>query len=158
VTDAPWTTTMPEEQFDFMQRIISAPSPVGLESAMTLGVIKPYFDTFMPDSWAMHQYTGNASVVWDTHPGDTEKFSVMIIGHADKIRMQVRNIGADGKVWINSDSFLPCTLIGHEVTLFSEDPDNPGSYRSLSGGTVEALGAIHFSEPAHRTGKTKPIK
>jgi len=152
VTDAVWTQSMPEPQFDLMKRIISAPSPVGLESAMTLGVLKPYFDSFMPSSWAMHQHTGNASVVWDSHPGDDEKFSVMIIGHADKIRMQVRNIGSDGKVWINSDSFLPCTLIGHEVTLFSEDPDAPGSYRSLKGGTVEAMGAIHFSDPAQRTG------
>jgi len=143
---------MPDEQFDLMERIISAPSPVGLESAMTLGVLKPYFDSFMPKEWAMHQHTGNASVVWDTDPGDTDKFTVMIIGHADKIRMQVRNIGADGKVWINSDSFLPCTLIGHEVTLFSENPEAPGEYRSLSGGTVEAMGAIHFSDPAQRTG------
>lgn len=152
MTDSVWTQSMPEPQFDLMKRIISAPSPVGLESAMTLGVLKPYFDSFMPSSWAMHQHTGNASVVWDSHPGDDEKFSVMIIGHADKIRMQVRNIGSDGKVWINSDSFLPCTLIGHEVTLFSEDPDAPGSYRSLKGGTVEAMGAIHFSDPAQRTG------
>ncbi len=152
MTDAVWTQPMPETQFDLMQRIISAPSPVGLESAMTLGVLKPYFDSFMPSSWAMHQHTGNASVVWDSHPGEDDKFSVMIIGHADKIRMQVRNIGSDGKVWINSDSFLPCTLIGHEVTLFSEDPDAPGQYRSLTGGTVEAMGAIHFSDPAQRTG------
>ncbi len=143
---------MPETQFDLMKRIISAPSPVGLESALTLGVLKPYFEEFMPSGWAMHQHTGNASVVWDSHPGKDDMFSVMIIGHADKIRMQVRNIGSDGKVWINSDSFLPCTLIGHEVTLYSEDPDQPGKYRSLSGGTVEAMGAIHFSDPAQRTG------
>lgn len=152
MTEAVWTQPMPEPQFELMKNIISAPSPVGLESAMTLGVLKPHFDSFMPSSWAMHQHTGNASVVWDSHPGKDDMFSVMIIGHADKIRMQVRNIGSDGKVWINSDSFLPCTLIGHEVTLYSENPDEPGSYRSLSGGTVEAMGAIHFSDPAHRTG------
>lgn len=152
MTDAVWTQPMPEAQFDLMKRIIAAPSPIGLESAMTMGVLKPYFDSFMPSSWAMHQYTGNASVVWDSHPGDDDKFSVMIIGHADKIRLQVRNIGSDGKVWINSESFLPCTLIGHEVTLFSEDPDEPGKYRSLRGGTVEAMGAIHFSDPGQRTG------
>ena len=149
---APWLDPMPEDQFNIMRDIVAAPSPVGLESAMTLGVLKPYFDSFMPKSWGMHQHAGNASVVWDTHPGKDDMFSVMIIGHADKIRMQVRKIGADGKVWINSDSFLPCTLIGHEVTLFSEDPDAPGKYRSLSGGTVEALGAIHFSEMGHRSG------
>jgi endoglucanase len=144
---------MPESQFSVMSDILAAPSPVGLESAMTLGVLKPYFDSFMPKSWGMHQYTGNAGVVWDTHPGEDDRFSVMIVGHADKIRMQVRKIGSDGKVWINSDSFLPCTLIGHEVILFSEDPDAPGKYRSLRGGTVEAMGAIHFSDPAQRTGE-----
>ncbi len=119
---------------------------------MTLGVLKPYFDSFIPASWAMHQHAGNAGVVWDSHPGEDDRFSIMLVGHADKIRLQVRKIGTDGKIWINSDSFLPCTLIGHEVTLFSEDPDQPGQYRSLTGGTIEALGAIHFSEAGHRTG------
>jgi len=149
---APWTEPMPEEQFGIMRDIIAAPSPIGLESAMTIGVLKPYFETFMPDGWGMHRFGGNASVVWDTHPGEDERFSIMLVGHADKIRLQVRKIAADGKVWVNSDSFLPTTLIGHEVTLFSEDPEQPGRYRSLSGGTIEALGAIHFSDPAQRTG------
>ena len=148
----PWQSAMPDDLFAFMRDVIAAPSPVGLESAMSLGVLKPRFDSFMPDTWAMHRYTGNASAVWDSHPGQDDMFSVMVIGHADKIRMQVRKIGDDGKVWINSDSFLPCTLIGHEVTLFSEDPKTPGQYRRIDGGTVEALGAIHFSEAGHRTG------
>lgn len=143
---------MPDAQFDIMRDIISAPSPIGLESAMTLGVLKPYFDSFMPDSWEMQQFIGNAGVVWDSHPGEEERFSVMLVGHADKIRLQVRKIGSDGKIYVNSDSFLPCTLIGHEVTVFSENPDEPGQYRSLSGGTIEAMGAIHFSDPAQRTG------
>lgn len=143
---------MPDDQFEIMRNIVGAPSPVGLESAMTLGVLKPYFDSFMPDTWEMHQFVGNAGVVWDSHPGEDERFSVMLVGHADKIRMQVRKIASDGKIHINSDSFLPCTLLGHEVTVFSEDPESPGSYRSLTGGTVEALGAIHFSDPAQRTG------
>lgn len=148
----PWTSPMPDDQFEIMRDILKAPSPVGLESAMTLGVLKPYFDSFMPEGTEMHQFVGNAGVVWDTHPGEDERFSIMLVGHADKIRMQVRKIGADGKIYINSDSFLPCTLLGHEVTVFSEDPDSPGDYRSLTGGTVEALGAIHFSDPAQRTG------
>lgn len=148
----PWSVPMPDHQFDMMRDILKAPSPVGLESAMTLGVLKPYFDSFKPDSWEMHQFVGNAGVVWDSHPGEDDRFSVMLVGHADKIRMQVRKIGSDGKVYINSDSFLPCTLIGHEVTVFSENPDVPGEYRSLSGGTVEAMGAIHFADPAQRTG------
>ena len=143
---------MPDAQFELMREVLAAPSPVGFESAMTLGVLKPHFDSFAPEGWAMHRYVGNAGVVWDTHPGDAERFSIMLVGHADKIRMQVRKIGGDGKIWINSDSFLPNVLVGHEVTLFSEDPEQPGRYRSLRGGTIEALGAIHFSDPAQRGG------
>ena len=148
----PWTKSMPEPQFKVMRDIIAAPSPVGLESAMTDGVLKPYYDKFAPKSWAIHRFQGNAGVVWDTHPGKDDMFTVMVVGHADKIRMQVRKIGADGKIWINSDAFLPCTLLGHEVTLFSDDPKKPGSYRAIQGGTVEAMGAIHFSDQAQRTG------
>ncbi|WP_447895524.1 M20/M25/M40 family metallo-hydrolase [Vreelandella sp. GE22] len=153
----PWTQPMPDAQFDVMRDIISAPSPVGLEGAMTYGVLKPYFESFAPTDWKLHQYRGNAGVVLDTHPGRDDMFKVMLVGHADKIRMQVRSIGEDGKIWINTDSFLPTVLIGHEVILFSEDPDAPGSYRRLEGGTVEALGAIHFSDPGVRSGE-KGIK
>ncbi|MGS2744104.1 M20/M25/M40 family metallo-hydrolase [Halomonas sp. LS-001] len=153
----PWTQPMADEQFQLMRDILAAPSPVGLEGAMTYGVLKPYFERFAPKGWHLHQFRGNAGVVLDTHPGKDDMFKLMIIGHADKIRMQVRSIGEDGKIWINTDSFLPTVLIGHEVKLFSEDPDAPGSYRSIEGGTVEALGAIHFSDPAVRTGE-KGIK
>ncbi|WP_163558218.1 M20/M25/M40 family metallo-hydrolase [Halomonas sp. NO4] len=153
----PWTQPMPESQFALMRRILDAPSPVGLEGAMTYGVLKPHFESFAPKEWQLHQFKGHAGVVLDTHPGRDDLFKVMIIGHADKIRMQVRSIGDDGKIWINTDSFLPTVLIGHEVKLFSEDPAKPGSYRIIQGGTVEALGAIHFSDPAQRDG-SKGIK
>lgn len=144
---------MPNAQFDFMETILSAPSPIGLEAAMSYGVLKPAFEKLMHKDWAIRQFKGNASLVLDTDPGNTDKVSVMVIGHADKIRMQVRHISEDGKIWINCDSFIPCVLIGHEVSLFSQSPDDPGSYRRIDGATVEALGAIHFSEPAQRTGE-----
>jgi len=143
---------MSKAQFEFMRDVLAAPSPIGLEAAMSYGVLKPYFEKFMPKSWEIHQFKGNAGIVIDTHPGKDDMTSAMIIGHADKIRMQVRKIDTDGKIWINTDSFLPCTLIGHEVKLFSQDPKKPGNYRCIEGGTIEALGAIHFSEPAQRTG------
>ncbi|MBK1698111.1 M20/M25/M40 family metallo-hydrolase [Rhodovibrio salinarum] len=151
-SNAPWTQPMPQEQFQRMRDILAAPSPVGLEGAMTYGVLKPYFESFAPQSWAVHQFTGHAGIVLDSHPGEDERFKIMVIGHADKIRMQVRSVGEDGKIWINSDSFLPTTLIGHEVTLFSENPKTPGQYRKIEGGTVEAVGAIHFADPAVRAG------
>lgn len=152
-----WERSMPAKQFEFMRDILAAPSPIGLEGAMSYGVLKPAFEEMMKVDWAIHQFKGNASLVLDTHPGNTDIPSVMVIGHADKIRMQVRQIGEDGKIWINSDSFLPGVLIGHEVLLFSQDPKKPGSYRVIEGGTIEALGAIHFSEPNQRTGN-KGIK
>ncbi|WP_134019160.1 M20/M25/M40 family metallo-hydrolase [Modicisalibacter xianhensis] len=156
-TNPPWTRPMPDEQFDLMRRILAAPSPVGLEGAMTYGVLKPYFESFAPDDWHIHQFKGHAGIVLDSHPGRDDLLKVMIIGHADKIRMQVRSIGDDGKIWINTDAFLPTVVVGHEVKLFSEDPENPGSYRTIEGGTVEALGAIHFADPAVRSGE-KGIK
>ena len=143
---------MPAKQFDFMQEILAAPSPIGLEGAMSYGVLKPAFEEFKPKTWGIQQFKGNAGIVLDTHPGKDDMTSVMFIGHADKIRLQVRSIDKDGKIWVNSDSFLPCTLIGHEVKLFSQLPDKPGQYRIIEGGTIEAMGAIHFSEPAQRTG------
>jgi endoglucanase len=150
--NAPWNRPMPDEQFQFMRDILAAPSPIGLEGAMTYGVLKPRMDRYAPTGWQVHQFRGHAGIVMDTHPGRDDMLKVMLVGHADKIRMQVRSIGEDGKIWINSDSFLPTTLIGHEVKLFSEDPDNPGHYRTIEGGTVEALGAIHFADSAVRTG------
>ncbi|RLK51098.1 endoglucanase [Alkalispirillum mobile] len=153
MSETPWTDPMPEAQFDLMRRILAAPSPVGLEGAMTYGVLKPHFEQFAPTNWHLHQFKGHAGVVLDTHPGRDDLFKVMVIGHADKIRMQVRSIGDDGKIWINTDAFLPNVLVGHEVTLFSEDPEAPGQYRRIEGGTVEALGAIHFSDPKQRTGE-----
>lgn len=156
----PWAQPMPDEQFDLMRRILAAPSPIGLEGAMTYGVLKPYLEGLALDDWVVHQFRGNAGIVLDTHPGADDLLSVMIIGHADKIRMQVRSIGSDGKIWIDSDSFLPITLIGHQVRLFSEDPDSPGRYRVIDGGTIEAIGAIHFADPKVRSGEAglKPKK
>ncbi|WP_106477803.1 M20/M25/M40 family metallo-hydrolase [Phytohalomonas tamaricis] len=151
-TNQPWTQPMSEQQFTLMRNILAAPSPVGLEGAMTYGVLKPYFESFAPQGWHVHQFKGQAGIVLDSHPGRDDMLKVMLIGHADKIRMQVRSIGDDGKIWINTDSFLPTVVVGHEVKLFSEDPAQPGSYRVIEGGTVEALGAIHFADPAVRSG------
>ena len=148
----PWQKPMPKSQFNFMREVLAAPSPIGIEAAMSYGILKPEFEKFMPNSWAVHQFKGNAGIVVDTHPGRDDMPSVMIIGHADKIRLQVRKIDSDGKIWVNTDSFLPCTLVGHEVVLFCQDPDDRHQYKKIQGGTLEALGAIHFSEPAQRSG------
>ena len=148
----PWKQEMSAARFELMRRILDAPSPIGLEAAMTRGILEPHLRSLIPDSWAIHGFKGNAGIVVDSMPNNDDAFSVMIIGHADKIRMQVRSIGDDGKIWVNSDSMLPTTLIGHKVKLFSEDPDQPGNWRQLRGGTIEAIGAIHFADPKLRSG------
>ncbi|MEM8709561.1 MAG: peptidase M42 [Planctomycetota bacterium] len=156
-SEGPWSQPMPEQQFAFMRELLGAPSPVSYEGAMTFGVLEPYFERTKLESWKSVRFTGNASIVLDTDPGDTDKLTVMVCGHADKIRCQVRSIGEDGKVWIDSDSFLPMTLLGHEVLLFSRVPGDPKKTRVLRGGTIEALGAIHFADAKTRSGE-KGIK
>ncbi len=148
----PWKEAMSDERFERMRSILAAPSPIGFEAAMTRGVLEPWMRSYMPKEWRIHTFKGNAGVVLDTRPDDDDAFSVMVIGHADKIRMQVRSIGDDGKIWVNCDSMLPTTLIGHKVSLFSEDPESPGKWRVIKGGTIEALGAIHFADPKVRSG------
>lgn len=143
---------MPGDQFQLMHDILGAPSPVGMEGAMTFGVVEPYFDKIKLPHWKNVKFVGNASIVLDTDPEATEKLTIMVCGHADKIRCQVRTIGDDGKIWIDSDSFLPMTLLGHEVLLFSREPGHGNKTRILEGGTVEALGAIHFADAATRSG------
>ena len=129
------SSAMDDKQFQFMRKVIAAPSPVGLEASMTQGVIAPEFEAFGAKDldWQEHKFRGNAGTVWDTGSKGDGKLTVMICGHADKIRMQVRSISSDGKIWINSDSFLPLTLLGNVVTLFSEDPAALGTYRKLPG-------------------------
>lgn len=154
MTDKPWTQPMPEDQFALMREILAAPSPVGMEAAMTEGVLVPSFAPWKPEGWEVARFRGNAGMVLDSHPGRADLPSVMVIGHADKIRLQVRSIGDDGKIWVDSDSFLPTTLLGHEVVLFCENPEQPGTWRRIEGGTIEAIGAIHFAEGEMRSGKS----
>jgi endoglucanase len=45
---------MPAVQFEFMRDICAAPSPVGLEAAMTEGVLQKRFDEIALPSWKVH--------------------------------------------------------------------------------------------------------
>lgn len=149
----PWEKSMPAKQYRFMSDIIAAPSPIGLEAAMTYGVLKPEFEKIKMRGWKCHQYRGNAGLVFDTAPNKKNALKVMVIGHADKIRLQVRSIGDDGKIWLNTDSFLPQVLVGHEVLLYCRNPKDASKMKCIKGGTLEAIGAIHFASPEMRTGK-----
>ncbi|MEM9379260.1 MAG: M20/M25/M40 family metallo-hydrolase [Planctomycetota bacterium] len=150
---APWARPMSDETFAFLRDLLAAPSPVGYEGAMTFGVLEPYFERIQLPEWRTRRFAGHASLVLDTAPDDPDRLTILVVGHADKIRMQVRSIGDDGKIWIDSDSFLPMTLLGHEVLLFSREPEDPTRTRVLRGGTIEALGAIHFADAKTRSGE-----
>lgn len=85
-----WTKRMSDERFQLFKRIVDSPSPVNLEAAMTRGVIAPYLSN-MNSQWKVHTFIGSASLVVDSWGSKTTKpaLTVMVVGHADKIRMQV---------------------------------------------------------------------
>jgi endoglucanase len=57
---------------------------------MTHGFLAPEFETFAPAHWATKTFQGSASLVVDSKPDAADDvFTVMILGHSDKIRMQV---------------------------------------------------------------------
>ncbi|GBG30860.1 Cytoplasmic M42 family peptidase [Hondaea fermentalgiana] len=152
--ERPWAKALDEETFGRLRTLLAAPSPVGLEGAMTQGVLEPRLREIIPSAWKVHKFRSQAAMVVDTDPkASDDKLTVMVVGHADKIRMQVKKIANDGKVFIDSDSHLALTLLGRDVAIFSEDAETPGEYRVIRGGTVEALGAIHFAEANIRTGQ-----
>lgn len=98
---------------------------------MTHGVIEPFIKSVKPENWQIHKFKGNAGIVVDTMPNNDEALKVMVIGHADKIRMQVKSIAPDGKIYITSESFIPSTLLGNKVKLFTEDQNKRGHYRVI---------------------------
>lgn len=150
-------TLFSDRQFKLVQDLCGAPSPVGFEAAMIDDVILSEMREFMPDHWQVHRFVGNPGVVIDTAPDMLAALSVMVVGHADKIRLQVRSIGEDGKIWVNCDSMLPTAIIGHRFDLIIESSEEEGEYRILPNLTAQAIGAIHFSSPKMREG-TEGIK
>lgn len=142
---------MSEADFEVLSNILYSPSPVNFEAAMT-NYISKETQKFGKDNWKYHKFNANAGLVIDTDPSaGSNKLSVMVMGHADKIRLQVKKVASDGKVYIASDSHIPISLLGNEVSIFSENSAQDG-YNRIEGGTVEALGAIHFADAATRTG------
>ncbi len=142
-----------DKEFKLVQDLCAAPSPVGFEAAMIEKVVIPELESFMPSHWKIHRFVGNPGLVLDTAPDAQDVLKVMIIGHADKIRLQVRSIDKDGKIWVNTDSFLPAAIIGHRFDLVIEDKDCKGGYTIMSDLTAQAFGAIHFASEEVRSGK-----
>lgn len=154
----PWRKPMPLAQFQRMLDLIHAPSPVGLEGAMK-AVALAQIQEFMPDTWKIHHFGGSAGFVIDTMPeAGPDVLTVMAIGHMDKIRLVVRAVDKSGRIWVNSDSILPFTAIGHRVILYSEDPKVPGSWREIRGGVIGSHGAVHLAPVNFRDGAAGPKK
>lgn len=150
-TNQIWTHPFSSEQLALVSTLAGSRSPIGFEESMA-SIVQNQLASFQPDSWALRRFVGSPGMVLDTNPGATDALTVMPIGHMDQIRMQARSVDEDGKIWINCDSFLPAAIIGDEVLIYSQHPDNPGTWRMLVGGTVQAFGAIHFSTPGQRDG------
>ena len=114
---------MPERQFQFMREILAAPSPIGLEAAMSYGVLKPYFEKLMPRGWGIHQFRGNAGLVVDTHPGEDDRTSVMVVGH---------NPGLEGLVYRLSGELesMPTAAIAHFTLEIDDWSETNGSFSS----------------------------
>ena len=91
-TEKPWAESMPEEQFQFMRKILAAPSPVGFEGAMTYGVLRPFFEEISREGWGVHQFTGNAGLVLDTHPGRDDMLTVMLSSDLIKMSPVLRQV------------------------------------------------------------------
>jgi len=148
-TAKPWTLRMADDRVDLLSRIVAAPTPTNLEGAMTFGVIEPAIKAVAPSDWSFHRLVGSASLVVKT---PARPLSIMVVGHADKIRLQVRSVDkASGKIYVDSDSHLPMTLLSSDVSIYSESTEALGSFHRIRG-TVEALGAIHFADGKLRDG------
>ena len=60
---------MPDEEFEFMKRVIGAPSPIGLEAAMTQGVLAPEFERFGARKLGWHEQRYATSPVFSDEGG-----------------------------------------------------------------------------------------
>ncbi|MCF6277074.1 MAG: peptidase M42 [Candidatus Magasanikbacteria bacterium] len=146
---------MSEEDFFLLQKIAEAPSPSNLEGALTYGVIHPIFKKLITEnkkSWTIHSFIGNAGIVLKTERKKSNPLKIMLVGHSDKIRLQVKHIEADGKIKISSSSFLPTSLISNKVKLFSRKPDNPKEFNVFYG-TIEGIPPIHLASQSLISGK-----
>ena len=67
----------------------------------------------------------------------------------------MRHIAADGKVFVNSDSFLPATLVGHKVDCYAEDPQSAPK-AVADGGLGSKLGQGLVQPPTTHTATPPP--
>ena len=160
----PWEKRMSDEDFELMADILQAPSPVNMEASM-INILRKETQKFALEDWKLHSFKSSAGLVVDTNPevsDENDKLTCMVAGHADKIRLQVKSVGSDGKIYIESDAHIPITLLGNEVTIFSQnrplkqeknEENDFRTWRKIEGATVEAFGAIHCASPQLRSGQ-----
>ena len=134
---------MNNERWKLLKNICSSPSAIGYEASMTFEIIENYLRKILPSNWIIHKFKGSASIVFEK-PGQGQ--SCMLIGHADKVRMQVRFIDKKGKIYIQADSMIPQVLIGNEVYIYT---DNGKKIK----GTIQSIEPVHYVDPKYISGE-----
>lgn len=141
------------DQFSLLESLCNCPSAIGFEETMVESIIKPFMDA-LPYPWTAHRFKGTPGIVFDSSPDAKPSLTIMLIAHMDKIRLQIRSIDKDGRLWMNTQSFLPASIIGHCFDLITENPRCPGRYsasvfRNL---TAQGIEGIHFAPEALKAG------
>lgn len=143
-----------KKDFQLLKNITSAPSAAGYEASMTYGVIEPYLKEKISDI-IIHKFLSSASIVAELPCSNKPNLNIMFIVHADKIRMQVRYIDRDGKIYINADSYIASSLLGHKVTIYTLNNKNKKEkdcngwknqeYVAIEG-RIQAILPIHYAD------------
>ena len=139
----PVGTGMDRRRRDFLDRLLTTPSPSGFESRGQ-GVWLEYVSEFA-DRTRTDEY-GNAVA---THEGDGEGPRIALVGHADEIGYQVRRIDDEGYLRIGriggSD---PAITRGQHVTVHATD----GPVQGVVGQT-----AIHLRDGGEENGTVPDV-
>ena len=112
---------MRQESFDFLKRLLDAPSPSGFEAPAVRvyrEYIQSYADTVTID------VMGNASA---TLSGETSTPRIMLCGHCDEIGFMVQYIDDQGFLYFSTIGGIDLHLVpGHKVLIHTSGGAVPG--------------------------------
>ncbi len=132
---------MRKESFDFLARLVEAPSPSGYEQPAQR-VFRSYIDHF---SIVTTDVMGN--VYGLIEGGGKDRPRVMLVGHSDEIGLQIRYIDDNGFIYFSAIGGVDAHITpGQRVTVHSKGGALPG---------VIGRKPIHLMEPKDRDTVTK---
>ncbi|WP_330632499.1 M20/M25/M40 family metallo-hydrolase [Halocatena halophila] len=109
---------MDTEQRDFLEALLTTPTPSGFERAgqgTWLDYVEPFADELRTDAY------GNAVAVH--HGSDDVDLELAFAGHADEIGLMVRNITEDGFIQLTGVGGADKTVTrGQQVTVHADEP------------------------------------